>query len=167
MWALNTNANVGPETACFSLPQAPPGAGGRWQSPICCRRGIGGTVDPAARLQGYSEGNDIVLSAALGAEPEIGVLLAGHRLVEDSASFKGFERPVPFFRLLVTTARNQNLSPDQPRVRRDSRGRSSRREERRLAGPDQRRPTQKCGPGDPVPSGCDQQSPAARREEAA
>jgi class 3 adenylate cyclase len=60
---------------------------------------FGGTVNLAARLQGRSEGGDIVLSAALLAEPEVKALLAGHRLDEESAAIKGFAAPVPYYRI--------------------------------------------------------------------
>lgn len=60
---------------------------------------FGGTVNLAARLQGRSEGGDIVLSAALLAEPEVKALLAGHRLSEESAVIKGFAAPVPYYRI--------------------------------------------------------------------
>ena len=60
---------------------------------------FGGTVNLAARLQGRSEGGDIVLSAALLAEPEVKALLAGHRLSEESAAIKGFAAPVPYYRI--------------------------------------------------------------------
>jgi RNA polymerase nonessential primary-like sigma factor len=51
-----------------------------------------------------------------------------------------------------------NLTHNHPRVRRDSRGRSSRREARRWATPNPRRATPKCGPGSPVPPGCCQKA---------
>ena len=60
---------------------------------------FGGTVNLAARLQGRSDGGDIVLSAALLAEPEVKALLAGHRLSEESAAIKGFAAPVPYYRI--------------------------------------------------------------------
>jgi class 3 adenylate cyclase len=60
---------------------------------------FGGTVNLAARLQGRSEGGDIVLSAALLAEPEVKALLAAHRLSEESAAIKGFAAPVPYYRI--------------------------------------------------------------------
>jgi class 3 adenylate cyclase len=60
---------------------------------------FGGTVNMAARLQGRSEGGDVVLSQALLAEPEVKALLAGERLLEESAQIKGFDRPVPYWRL--------------------------------------------------------------------
>jgi class 3 adenylate cyclase len=60
---------------------------------------FGGTVNLAARLQGRSEGGDIVLSAALLADPEVKALLAAHRLKEESAAIKGFAAPVPYYRI--------------------------------------------------------------------
>jgi class 3 adenylate cyclase len=60
---------------------------------------FGGTVNLAARLQGRSEGGDIVLSAALLADPEVKALLATHRLKEESAAIKGFAAPVPYHRI--------------------------------------------------------------------
>jgi class 3 adenylate cyclase len=60
---------------------------------------FGGTVNMAARLQGRSEGGDIVISQALMAEPEVKALLAGKGLVEERAAIKGFEEPVPYYRL--------------------------------------------------------------------
>jgi hypothetical protein len=45
-----------------------------------------------------------VLSAALLAEPEVKALLASHALVEESAAFKGFDRPVPYYRLPADAA---------------------------------------------------------------
>ena len=50
-------------------------------------------------MQGRSDGGDIVLSAALLAEPEVKALLAGHRLSEESAAIKGFAAPVPYYRI--------------------------------------------------------------------
>jgi len=63
---------------------------------------FGGTVNMAARLQGRSSGGDIVLSQPLMAEPEVRELLAGRKLAEESAVVKGFDQPVPYFRLPAT-----------------------------------------------------------------
>ena len=60
---------------------------------------FGGTVNMAARLQGRSEGGDIIISSALMVEPEVKALLAGKRFVEERAAIKGFEEPVPYYRL--------------------------------------------------------------------
>jgi class 3 adenylate cyclase len=60
---------------------------------------FGGTVNMAARLQGRSEGGDIVLSDALMVEPEVKALLAGKALSEERAEIKGYDQPVPYYRL--------------------------------------------------------------------
>jgi class 3 adenylate cyclase len=60
---------------------------------------FGGTVNMAARLQGRSEGGDIVLSDALMVEPEVKALLADKPLREERAEIKGFDQPVPYYRL--------------------------------------------------------------------
>ncbi len=60
---------------------------------------FGGTVNMAARLQGRSEGGDIIVSQALMVEPEVKALLAGKALVEERAAIKGYEKPVPYYRL--------------------------------------------------------------------
>jgi len=60
---------------------------------------FGGTVNMAARLQGRSEGGDIVLSDALLVEPDVKALLAGKALREERAVIKGFDQPVPYYRL--------------------------------------------------------------------
>ncbi len=60
---------------------------------------FGGTVNMAARLQGRSEGGDIILSQALLVEPEVKTLLASKGLVEERAVIKGYDEPVPYYRL--------------------------------------------------------------------
>ena len=60
---------------------------------------FGGTVNMAARWQGRSEGGDIIVSSALMVEPEVKTLLAGKGLVEERAVIKGYEEPVPYYRL--------------------------------------------------------------------
>jgi class 3 adenylate cyclase len=61
---------------------------------------FGSTVNMAARLQGQSEGEDIVLSRAVADDPAVKPLLAGHDRREESVVLKGFDRPVSFVRLL-------------------------------------------------------------------
>jgi class 3 adenylate cyclase len=61
---------------------------------------FGSTVNMAARLQGQSEGDDIVLSRAVADDPAVRPLLAGHKKREESVALKGFDRPVSFVRLL-------------------------------------------------------------------
>jgi class 3 adenylate cyclase len=60
---------------------------------------FGSTVNMAARLQGQSEGGEIVLSQEAAADPAVTPLLAGLSTVADQASLKGFDQPVGFFRL--------------------------------------------------------------------
>jgi class 3 adenylate cyclase len=58
---------------------------------------FGTTVNMAARLQAQSRG-DIVLSAALLADQSVRALLATETLTPDTATMKGFDRPVAFHR---------------------------------------------------------------------
>jgi class 3 adenylate cyclase len=61
---------------------------------------FGTTVNMAARLQGQSEGEDIVLSRAVADDPAVKPLLEGLEAREESVALKGFDRPVSFVRLL-------------------------------------------------------------------
>jgi class 3 adenylate cyclase len=60
---------------------------------------FGSTVNLAARLQGRSEGDDLVLSASLAEDPAVAPLLGDLGLEEETARLKGFEAPVRLFRL--------------------------------------------------------------------
>jgi len=60
---------------------------------------FGSTVNLAARLQGQSRGGDIVLSAVLAQDVSVSPLLADTSPCAEQAAIKGFERPVPFYRL--------------------------------------------------------------------
>ena len=60
---------------------------------------FGGTVNLAARLQNQSQGDDIVLSQDIAADPAVADRLADLAPETDSASLKGFDQPVPFCRL--------------------------------------------------------------------
>jgi len=60
---------------------------------------FGSTVNMAARLQGQSEGGDIVLSPEIAGDSIVAPLLAGFQVSRDQASLKGFDQPVMFFRL--------------------------------------------------------------------
>jgi class 3 adenylate cyclase len=53
----------------------------------------------AARLQGQSEGADIVLSPETAADATVTPLLAGLSVVQDQATLKGFDQPIRFVRL--------------------------------------------------------------------
>ncbi len=61
---------------------------------------FGSTVNMAARLQGQSQGDDIVLSRAVADDPAVKPLLEGVEAREESVMLKGFDRPVGFVRLL-------------------------------------------------------------------
>jgi len=60
---------------------------------------FGSTVNMAARLQGQSEGGDIVLSPETAEDASVAPLLAGFQLSSDQASLKGFDQPIMFVRL--------------------------------------------------------------------
>jgi class 3 adenylate cyclase len=62
---------------------------------------FGSTVNMAARLQGQSDGGDIVLSRAVAEDPAVRPLLAAVPTREESVSLKGFEKPVGFVRVLA------------------------------------------------------------------
>jgi class 3 adenylate cyclase len=60
---------------------------------------FGATVNMAARLQGASEGGDIVLSQELAEDPVVAGLLAGVPLQKETTRLKGFDEPVAFTRI--------------------------------------------------------------------
>jgi class 3 adenylate cyclase len=60
---------------------------------------FGSTVNMAARLQGQSEGGDIVLSPEIAQDAAVAPLLADFQVARDQASLKGFDQPIMFFRL--------------------------------------------------------------------
>jgi class 3 adenylate cyclase len=61
---------------------------------------FGSTVNMAARLQGQSEGGDIVLSRAVADDPAVKPVLEGRPTRAESVMLKGFDRPVDFVRVL-------------------------------------------------------------------
>jgi len=61
---------------------------------------FGSTVNMAARLQGQSEGGDIVLSRAVAGDPAVRPLLAPLAARDESVPLKGFADPISFVRLL-------------------------------------------------------------------
>jgi class 3 adenylate cyclase len=61
---------------------------------------FGSTVNMAARLQGQSEGGDIVLSRAVADDPAVKPLLADVPARVESVTLKGFAEPVGFVRVL-------------------------------------------------------------------
>jgi class 3 adenylate cyclase len=62
---------------------------------------FGSTVNIAARLQGQSQGGDIVLSERLSADPAVAALLDDWPASMEVAQLKGIARAVPFRRLLA------------------------------------------------------------------
>jgi class 3 adenylate cyclase len=60
---------------------------------------FGSTVNLAARLQGESAGEDIVLSETLAVDPAVAPLIAGQMPGREEVRVKGFNDPVPFIRL--------------------------------------------------------------------
>ena len=61
---------------------------------------FGSTVNMAARLQGQSQGGDIVLSRAVADDPAVKPLLTVVPSREESVPLKGFAEPISFVRLL-------------------------------------------------------------------
>ena len=64
---------------------------------------FGSTVNMAARLQGQSQGGDIVLSQAVAHDPAVRPVLATVPMRAESVALKGFENPVGFVRVLPPT----------------------------------------------------------------
>ena len=60
---------------------------------------FGSTVNMAARLQGESQGGEVVLSPEIAADPAVEQVLAGRVLHPDQAALKGYDQPTRFFRL--------------------------------------------------------------------
>ena len=65
---------------------------------------FGSTVNMAARLQGQSDGDDIVLSQAVAADPAVQEILAAVPKRQETVALKGFAEPVGFLRLLSQRA---------------------------------------------------------------
>ena len=65
---------------------------------------FGSTVNLAARLQGQSEGGDIVISEALAGDPAVAPLIADLPARREQAPIKGFDAPVAFRRLRADQA---------------------------------------------------------------
>jgi len=61
---------------------------------------FGSTVNMAARLQGQSDGGDVVLSRAVADDPAVKPLLAKIGSREESVALKGFAQPIAFLRVL-------------------------------------------------------------------
>ncbi len=62
---------------------------------------FGTTVNMAARLEGQSDGGDIVLSEAVAEDPAVAALLPGLDCSAETTTLKGFDAPVAFRRVRV------------------------------------------------------------------
>jgi class 3 adenylate cyclase len=62
---------------------------------------FGTTVNMAARLQGQSEGGDVILSRVLADDPVVRPMLAPLARREESVQLKGFQAPIPFVRIVA------------------------------------------------------------------
>lgn len=60
---------------------------------------FGTTVNLAARLQGQSQGDDIVLSDVMAADPAVATMLSDLQVSRETAELRGFDEAVPFLRL--------------------------------------------------------------------
>ena len=65
---------------------------------------FGSTVNLAARMQGRSEGGDIVLSERLAQDPAVAAILSGHEQRREPAIVKGFVAPSAFRTLVLQRA---------------------------------------------------------------
>ena len=63
----------------------------------------GTAANKAARLEGQSNGGDIVMSPQFAADPEVARLLADLPTHAESASLKGFDAPIEFLRVSAET----------------------------------------------------------------
>ena len=71
---------------------------------------FGSTVNMAARLQGQSAGEDIVLSQAIAADPAVQEILTDVPTRAETVALKGFTEPVGFLRLLSTASNVERLA---------------------------------------------------------
>ncbi len=60
---------------------------------------FGSTINMAARLQGESEGGEIVISDILAHDPGVAAILTAFKATPESRTFKGFDKPIEFVRL--------------------------------------------------------------------
>jgi class 3 adenylate cyclase len=65
---------------------------------------FGSTVNLAARLQGQSQGADLVLSTDIAEDPQVAQLLNELPQREESAVLRGFAREIPFRRVMLESA---------------------------------------------------------------
>ena len=60
---------------------------------------FGSTVNKTARLEGLSDGGDVIVSADMAADPDIEARLRGLVCTAEQAHLKGFDAPVGFYRV--------------------------------------------------------------------
>lgn len=71
----------------------------------------GAAANMAARLQGQSMGGDIVLSDEFANDPAVRETVFAYRPLQETVALKGFDQPVPFFRI---TAESLTQRRDDP-----------------------------------------------------
>ncbi len=74
---------------------------------------FGSTANLAARLQGQSDGGDIVISGALATDPGVATILEPYALTEEAAALKGFDQPTTFIRLAADGLQRSAASEDR------------------------------------------------------
>ena len=77
----------------------------------------GSAANMAARLQGCSQGSDMVLSMAAASDPAVAPLLADYLPVVEEAALKGFPRPVAYYRVTAETLAARRAAGSQPEQR--------------------------------------------------
>ena len=60
---------------------------------------FGSTVNTASRLEHQCHGGEVIISAAVLADPEAREALSGRTVTEDSATLRGLSEPVRFMRV--------------------------------------------------------------------
>lgn len=70
---------------------------------------FGSTINMAARLQGESEGGDIVLSSELCEDPPVSAILADFQVMPENRTLKGFDEPTSFLRLTTEALAVSNV----------------------------------------------------------
>ena len=69
---------------------------------------FGSTINMAARLQGESDGGDIVFSQDIVGDPLVTDILSGYTLSPESRELKGFDEPIRFLRLTPQALQDSN-----------------------------------------------------------
>ncbi len=69
---------------------------------------FGSTINMAARLQGESDGGDIILSDELAKDPIVSAILKNFELAPENRILKGFDTPTTFMRLTAQSLATSN-----------------------------------------------------------